>query len=311
MIKLSKKELRILHELERNSRQTLLSIAKKCVLSKETVNYHIKKLEKQGVIKEYYLVIDKSRLGLSSHRLYIKQKRLDPQMERGLIKFAKSDPDVWAFGRTSGEMDFVIGVSKKDEYEFGNFIDELLARFGQDIKWLSTQIFLEYAEYTREYLTKEPKMNLMMISGREKAKYDETDLRILDELRKDSTAPFSEIAKKVGLSERIVRYRVKRMEDVGIIVAYRCNIDYGILGYDYFKIDLFLDERKDIAKIRKFVNSLPQTVYSERTIYHSDVEFDIEVKGIDELLSTVQLVNEKFPGAIKEFKYYSMLEYYK
>lgn len=311
MIKLSKKELQILHELECNARQSLSAIAKKCRTSKEAVNYHIKKFEKLGIIRGYFLLTDKSRLGLITWRVYIKQRRLDQELEQNMIEFLKSQPDIAGFGRTSGEMDFVLGISKKNEHEFGEFIEDLLNKFGKEIKWLQAHLFLDYVEYSREYLTGELKKSMRMISNKEKAKYDSIDLRILKELAKNARAPFSEVAGALGLSERIVRYRVRRMEREGIIIAYRCNLDYRKLGYDYYKLDLFLEDRAKIDKVRMFVNALPQTVYSEVTAYCSDVEFDIEVSGIQELLDTVQSIVKKFPKTISEFKYYSMIEFYR
>ena len=311
MIRLSRKELQILHQLESNARQSLSAIAKKCRMSKESANYYIKKLEREGAIKEYFTLIDRSRLGLTTHRLYIKQRKLDPEVGKGIVRFLKSRPDVWAFGETSSEFDFAVGVSTRDRYEFGDFVEELLNRFGKDILWLETQMMLDYTEYTREYLTAESKKTMKTLASKETVKHDSIDLKILGELRKDARIPFSKIANRLGLSERIVRYRVKRMEKMGIIVAYRCNTDYRKLGYDYYKIDLFLEDRTNIEKIRNFVNALPQTVYSEKTVYYSDIEFDIEVRGTEELLETVQRIAKKFPGALREFKYYTMLRFYK
>ena len=136
MIRLSKKELQILHQLESNARQSLSAIAKKCRMSKESANYYIKKLEREGVIREYFTLIDRSRLGLATYRLYIKQRKLDPDVGKGIVEFLKSNKDVWAFGETSSEFDFAVGVSTRDRYEFGDFVEELLNRFGKDILWL-------------------------------------------------------------------------------------------------------------------------------------------------------------------------------
>jgi len=311
MFNLSKKELQIIHELETNARQNLSTIAKKCKLSKETVNYHIKKLESLGVIKEYFTLINRNTLGLSTYRIYIKQKKLDAKIGKEILDFLRADPNIWVLGKTSGEFDFAVGISTSNDYEFGNFTEELMNKFSSEIQTLQTQLLLEYNENTREYLTNEPKKTISVLESAKKVDYDKKDLLILDALKRTARISSSKIAKKIGLSERQVRYRIKRMEREKIIVAYRCNIDYRKLGYNYYKIDLWLEDRKNIRKIRKFVNTLPQTVYSERTVYYSDVEFDIEVKGTQELLDTVQHIAKVFPNTLKEFKYYTMLEFYK
>lgn len=61
---------------------------------------------------------------------------------------------------------------------------------------------------------------------------DETDLRILDELRKDGRASFSNIADKLGIATSTVTGRVQKLEDKDIITGYKPEIDYENLGFE-------------------------------------------------------------------------------
>ena len=49
---------------------------------------------------------------------------------------------------------------------------------------------------------------------------DSLDRSILTVLRESARAPFGEIAKKVGVTERTVRTRMKRMEEEGVVRGY-------------------------------------------------------------------------------------------
>ena len=49
---------------------------------------------------------------------------------------------------------------------------------------------------------------------------DSLDRSILTVLRESARAPFVEIAKKVGVTERTVRTRMKRMEEDGVVRGY-------------------------------------------------------------------------------------------
>ena len=49
---------------------------------------------------------------------------------------------------------------------------------------------------------------------------DSLDRSILADLRESARAPFVEIAKKVGVTERTVRTRMKRMEEDGVVRGY-------------------------------------------------------------------------------------------
>ncbi len=57
---------------------------------------------------------------------------------------------------------------------------------------------------------------------------DETDARLLALLRKNSRAPYSILAKELGLSESAVRKRIKRLVKAGIIK--RFTIEYDMPG---------------------------------------------------------------------------------
>lgn len=60
---------------------------------------------------------------------------------------------------------------------------------------------------------------------------DETDIGILEVLRKNARTPFLEIAKKLRISESTIRKRVKELEKSGIIKKYSAIVEPSKLGY--------------------------------------------------------------------------------
>lgn len=61
---------------------------------------------------------------------------------------------------------------------------------------------------------------------------DQTDLKILEELRKDGRASFSDIASKLGIATSTVTGRVQKMEEKEVITGYKPKIDYENLGFE-------------------------------------------------------------------------------
>lgn len=61
---------------------------------------------------------------------------------------------------------------------------------------------------------------------------DRTDLKILDELRKDGRVSYSEIAEKLGIATSTVTGRVEKMKDKGVITGFKPEIDYENLGFE-------------------------------------------------------------------------------
>lgn len=60
---------------------------------------------------------------------------------------------------------------------------------------------------------------------------DEKDFRILEELMNNSRISYSDLAKKIGLSDVAIIKRIKKLEDAGIIKKYTIVIDPSKLGY--------------------------------------------------------------------------------
>jgi Lrp/AsnC family transcriptional regulator for asnA, asnC and gidA len=62
---------------------------------------------------------------------------------------------------------------------------------------------------------------------------DDVNLRIIDILSKDSSTPFVEIAKQIGISDATVHLRVRRLIAAGIITKFTISVDNNLLGYDH------------------------------------------------------------------------------
>ncbi|HEX5518936.1 MAG TPA: Lrp/AsnC family transcriptional regulator [Candidatus Nitrosocosmicus sp.] len=61
---------------------------------------------------------------------------------------------------------------------------------------------------------------------------DGVNLQIIDILSKDSSTPFVEIAKQIGISDATVHLRVRRLIAAGIITKFTISVDNNLLGYD-------------------------------------------------------------------------------
>ncbi len=62
---------------------------------------------------------------------------------------------------------------------------------------------------------------------------DEVDLKIINILKNDSSTPFVDIAKRIGVSDATVHQRIRRMIAAGIINKFTISVDNDLLGYDH------------------------------------------------------------------------------
>jgi Lrp/AsnC family transcriptional regulator, leucine-responsive regulatory protein len=59
---------------------------------------------------------------------------------------------------------------------------------------------------------------------------DDLDWRLLEALQRDGRASYADLGRQVGLSPSAVTERVRRLEEVGVITGYRCEVDAEKLG---------------------------------------------------------------------------------
>ena len=86
-----------------------------------------------------------------------------------------------------------------------------------------------------------------MIEKTEQVVLDVKDKKILFELSLNARASLSEIAKKVGLSKQVVRYRMESLEEKKVIEGYYALLNIGKLGYSYYRV-MFKFQNVDLER---------------------------------------------------------------
>jgi len=93
---------------------------------------------------------------------------------------------------------------------------------------------------------------------------DQTDWKLISELELDARQSFSELGRKVGLSQPATAERIKSLESAGIIRGYRVDIDRAKLGY---AIDAFIRIETDGANchgLQRNIAQLPEVLECHR-----------------------------------------------
>jgi DNA-binding Lrp family transcriptional regulator len=90
---ITKNDRKILDELEKNARQSLIEISDKTGLSRQTIQKTLQKLEKDNVIWGYQAIVDEQKKGLKEYFILIKRttKPLDDKTIDGFISTALNE----------------------------------------------------------------------------------------------------------------------------------------------------------------------------------------------------------------------------
>jgi len=113
----------IINNLILDSRLSYRKIAKKLKVSVATIMHHVKRLEKERIIKKYTTKIDYEKLGYDIEVL------IDIKISKGKLflveKKIASNPNVFAVYDTTGEYDATIFARFKNRRKMDNFLKKI------------------------------------------------------------------------------------------------------------------------------------------------------------------------------------------
>lgn len=315
-IKLDLKDKKILYELDINARQSYSEIGKKVGLSKEVVNYRVKRLLNEGLIKSFFTIIDTFKLGYLSFRIFLKFQNTTIDKENEIIEYLKKQNNVGWIVSVKGNWDLNFVVWQKSVYEFEEFFDNLINKYKFYINkhWIS--IITKLYHYRRAYLLDDKKEDFseyIIVGGSIKSKIDNIDLKILHILAVNSRLGSLEIASKIKETEKIVRDRIKKLIKEKVILGFRALLDLNLLGYEYYKLHLILNEcdKENIRNLLAFAHYHPNITYYTKTIGGADFELDIQIKDHKEFYKLIKDLRNKFSNIIKDFEFMQYDQEYK
>lgn len=313
MIKLDLKDRKILYELDRNARQSNSQIAKKVRLNKNTVNYKINRLTEEGIILGYYTVIDSSKLGYFSFRVYLKFFNTTSEKEQEIIGWLKNHKMVGVVGKIETVYDLAFHVWVKNIYEFDDFWLEFKRKSRKYFWNEKAQVFSKVYHFKRKYLMEEKATELKdeceTIGSSQIIKYDKLDFEILKLLSKNARMPLLEVSERLKTPPRTIAFRIKQLEKKKVIQGYRTNIALDKIGYEYYKINLILNDFDKYDEFLQFAKNHPNIIYFDRTLSELDFEIDVEIKNREELLKLLEIIKRNF--GIRDAEVFTYKEYYK
>ncbi len=123
---------------------------------------------------------------------------------------------------------------------------------------------------------------------------DEKDLKIMKLLEENARTPLTRIAEKIGMSDVAIRKRLKRLEDDGIIKAYRLKLDHTKLGYRARAIIGFNVEAGRLLEVVRALSGNPNAKFLAITSGDHMVIVDYWARDNTELESFVNELKEKY-----------------
>lgn len=294
-IKIDLKDKQILFELDYNARIPLTQLAKKVRLSPQTTKYRIQQLEKKEIIKKYVTFFDVAKFGYLYYRLYIHLENTTIKKEQKILSYLEKHPNVVWLVSTNGRYDIEVLFVARNFIHFNSILKSLYEKFPGKLHNNTVSVSIENYHQRRGYLLNK-QTDLQVTYGKEPTneKIDELDKKIIRIINQNARLTNNEIGTRLNLNYKTIQSRIKKLEQKGIIIAYRTWINFEALGSSYhkylIKLKNFDNEQK--KEILFFCKSKPNIIYLVTTVWPWDIEIEIESSKEKESLEIMREFRE-------------------
>ncbi len=286
-MKLTNTDYKLLSYLYQNKRESLTNISKKLNISKEKVNYKIKKYINSGLIIKFATIFNYNKLGYHLQVIILlKCKNKDLNI--------KNDMNCISKGRCYGKYNLYLNCIFKDELEIQDYLTnklkDLLIYDHLIIKPILTKLYpLKFLKNNKENIINSNLNNDLV-------KLSKNDKLILLELEKNYRTKIIEISKNTDISCELIIYNIKKYYKEGIISGHRLIFDMSKLNYSF---SLLLCSIKNLdtntkQKIMLFCNNHNLINSLVISINNPNVIIQLFHENVKEIQKTIDELNKLF-----------------
>jgi Lrp/AsnC family leucine-responsive transcriptional regulator len=316
MVDIDLKDRKILYQLDLNCRQSNAQIGKKVGLSKQVVDYRIKRMEEDGIIKGYWTAIDTMKLGYYIYRIYISFQNITEDIKNEIIKYFVEYKRSLTIVSIKGPIDCDVIVWVDDVFEFNQFWNKTMEKYGNYFSQNVISNVTHFLQFCKHFLICENETNKSedyTIDCKGKPiTIDEFDYKLLNEIVMNARIPLIELADRLKCSSQTINHRMKNLIDNGLIKKFRVDINLSKLGLHDYLINIFL---KDYSKKQNIIEYIKHQPYVDCIVDSqmgwTDLQIEVFCKNIDNLLQIMEEIDKKFTGAIRKQEYWITTERHK
>ncbi|NQU79685.1 AsnC family transcriptional regulator [Candidatus Woesearchaeota archaeon] len=307
---------KILLELDKNCRKSDAQISKIVGRSRESVKYRIAQLEKKGIIDGYLTTINPNKIGYHLFKIFLQVENIEEE-KRKLIDYLKNNESVYWMGLSEGNWDMVFATNAKNQVEFYDIKNDLLTKFNHIIIKMATGELVDVTQYLKNYLlpdqfqeVKDWDRSILWGNITVDNTLDKTDSLILKILSNNARIPITQIASKTETTASIVRTKIKNLENLDIIQAYRISININKLGLEFFKAIIYFKQLppKRMTALYEYVKLHPKIIYFLRTFTPWELELEFVVESYLEFNEIISGIRSEFSDIIKNYELIIMYE---
>ena len=293
-------------------------------------------MQASGIIKRCCVMTNPYKLGLTVYKTYLRLETNKPRVSE-LVASLDAHPRTYWLAECYGEWDLVFSHLARTPKEFYDFQDRLFSDFKDIIVGFNVYTVVNYWWFPKKHLLGTrwkdewsaaeelaPTHNRPVHGwsfhtpeftfGTTPDEYmlDALEYKMVDLLGADSRLTCAELAERLGSTPAIVKYRLDKLSELGIVAGFRVDIDRTALGMTLFKVMVHLRDY-DVGKeleFREFCRQHPHVSCYVLQLGDCKVEFEVEAKDHNEFNGIIDEVRENFSKHIRFMNYLTIRKDY-
>ncbi|MFA6047474.1 MAG: Lrp/AsnC family transcriptional regulator [Parcubacteria group bacterium] len=141
-VELKKKDLEIISELNRNSRQNYADLAKKLKISRDSVIYSLEKIKKDEIIQSHTYLLNHEKIGFPRYRILVQMTNLTSEKFQDFFDFCQDHPNIIHLLRLFGNWQALIDVEIENREKLRKLFGQITNNFdGLVLRLENTQVY--------------------------------------------------------------------------------------------------------------------------------------------------------------------------
>jgi len=319
--KLTNTEESILRQLELDARTPFSRIGKKTRMSQQRISYAVDALIKKEIIKEFYTLIDYSKLDVLNFRVYFKVNYTTEEEFKDLIDYLKKEPSTSWIATGGGRYDLICTFLAYNPSRFNKNLKEIMRKFPNQLENYTVLTTIVTRKFGRKYLfpTAYHTPKEVIIGGdRKPIILERTDLMILSLISENARISAVEIGNTLSLTAKTIIKRIKRLVEEGIIKGFKPALN--TRGMDHMTFILNIKSHNVVPEIEdrliEYLKVHPNVVSVIKTVGEWDFEIQLEVKSWYIYRKIVIEIRQRFKSLIQDiesipiYKTYHKINYF-
>ncbi len=303
-MKIDVKDKRILAALDMDARMPFTELAKKVSLSRQVVEYRLKRLQKDSVILGTYPIIDCGVVGYSKYVVAFRLLNITVKEKEELVSLLLKHSYLHSLREVGGNWDLIVTFICKDNAQFDTVFDDIIAEHGDHIRDYDMLLVINQHEFEKVYFDGSERKEFFHTMKNLHTSIDELDQGIIAEFSQKLFPSSLQVGKTLKVTGNTVRNRIKDMVERKILLGFRLATNATLLGKQTHMLFLEMNHpnSEKEKEFHRYLQTLPAVLSVTKYIGKWRYGIQLETENHQQFQELFTTLRGRFSTMISDFQ---------